>query len=264
MAAIGAFSSVLIANRGEIARRVQRSCRALGLESVAVYSDADRDAPFVSEADRAVRIGPAAAARSYLDVEAILAAARTTGAQAIHPGYGFLSEDARFAARVVEAGLTFVGPSAEAIARMGSKIEAKAAAAAAGVPVLPGHSGSDQSDERLLTEARALVPPFMVKASAGGGGRGMRLVTDQAEAAEAIRSARAEAVAAFGDGSVFLERSRRGPATSRCKSWAICTETSSIAGSATALFSATIRSWSRRHPRRTYRTRSARRCWRRR
>lgn len=200
------FTRVLIANRGEIARRIQRACQKLGLESVAVFSEADRDAPFVAEADHAVCIGPAAPAESYLKVDAILEAARASGAGAIHPGYGFLSENAEFAARVEEAGLVFIGPSPEAIARMGSKIEAKAAAEAAGVPVLPGYRGADQSDDLLLKEAQALGVPFLVKASAGGGGRGMRLVTDPGAAGEAIAAARAEAKGAFGDPTVFLER----------------------------------------------------------
>lgn len=200
------FARVLIANRGEIARRIQRACRKLGLESVAVFSEADRDAPFVAEADHAVCIGPAAAAESYLNIDAILGAARGTGAAAIHPGYGFLSENAEFATRVEEAGLAFIGPSPQAIARMGSKIDAKAAARAAGVPVLPGYSGADQSDDRLFMEAQALGVPFMVKASAGGGGRGMRLVTSMRAAGEAIASARAEAKSVFGDPAIFLER----------------------------------------------------------
>lgn len=200
------FIRVLIANRGEIARRIQRGCRKLGLESVAVFSEADRDAPFVVEADHAVSIGPATPSASYLNVAAILEAARAIGADAVHPGYGFLSENADFAAAVEAAGLVFIGPEARAIARMGSKIEAKAAAEAAGVPVLPGYRGVDQSDTRLLQEAKALGTPFLVKASAGGGGRGMRLVTDMADAPEAIASTRAEAQGAFGDPAVFLER----------------------------------------------------------
>ncbi len=206
MAGEMSFTRVLIANRGEIARRIQRGCRKLGLESVAVFSDADRDAPFVAEADHAVCIGGAAPSDSYLNVEAILEAARATGAGAVHPGYGFLSENAGFAAAVEAAGLVFIGPSAAAIARMGSKIEAKAAAEDAGVPVLPGYRGEDQSDARLLEEARKLGTPFLVKASAGGGGRGMRLVSDLSGASEAIASARAEAQGAFGDPAVFLER----------------------------------------------------------
>lgn len=200
------FTRVLIANRGEIARRIQRGCRALGLETVAVFSEADRDAPFVVEADHAVCIGGAAPAESYLNVDAILDAARVTGAGAVHPGYGFLSENAGFAAAVEGASLVFIGPDADAIAMMGSKIEAKAAAEAAGVPVLPGYRGEDQSDARLLEEAQTLGTPFLVKASAGGGGRGMRLVTDLADAPEAITSARSEAKGAFGDAAVFLER----------------------------------------------------------
>lgn len=200
------FTRILIANRGEIARRIQRACRKLGLENVTVFSEADRDAPFVAEADHAVCIGPAAPAGSYLNIDAILEAACATGAGAIHPGYGFLSENANFAARVEAAGLVFVGPSPQAIARMGSKIEAKAAAEAAGVPVLPGYRGADQSDDRLLKEAQVLGVPFLVKASAGGGGRGMRLVTDFGAAGEAIAAARAEAKGAFGDPTVFLER----------------------------------------------------------
>jgi 3-methylcrotonyl-CoA carboxylase alpha subunit/geranyl-CoA carboxylase alpha subunit len=200
------FTRVLIANRGEIARRIQRGCRKLGLETVAVFSEADRDAPFVAEADHAVCIGGAAPSDSYLNVGAILDAARATGAGAVHPGYGFLSENAGFAAAVESAGLVFIGPEADAIAKMGSKIEAKAAAEEAGVPVLPGYRGADQSDARLLEEARTLGTPFLVKASAGGGGRGMRLVTDLADAPEAIASARSEAMGAFGDAAVFLER----------------------------------------------------------
>ena len=200
------FTRVLIANRGEIARRIQRGCRKLGLETVAFFSEADRDAPFVAEADHAVCIGGAAPSDSYLNVGAILDAARATDAGAVHPGYGFLSENAGFAAAVESAGLVFIGPEADAIAKMGSKIEAKAAAEEAGVPVLPGYRGADQSDVRLLEEARALGTPFLVKASAGGGGRGMRLVTDLADAPEAIASARSEAMGAFGDAAVFLER----------------------------------------------------------
>lgn len=206
MAGEMSFTRVLIANRGEIARRIQRGCRKLGLENVAVFSEADRDAPFVAEADHAVCIGGAAPSDSYLNVEAILEAARATGAGAVHPGYGFLSENAGFAAAVEAAGLVFIGPEPDAISMMGSKIEAKAAAEAAGVPVLPGYRGEDQSDARLLEEVEALGSPFLVKASAGGGGRGMRLVTDLGEAPEAIASARAEAQGAFGDPAVFLER----------------------------------------------------------
>ena len=200
------FSKILIANRGEIALRILRACKELGISTVAVHSTADADAMHVRLADESVCIGPPAARDSYLNIPAILEAARATGAGAVHPGYGFLSENADFAAAVEAAGLVFVGPEADAIARMGSKIEAKAAAEAAGVPVLPGYRGEDQSNEKLLDEARALGAPFLVKASAGGGGRGMRLVTDLQDAAEAIASARSEAKGAFGDAAVFLER----------------------------------------------------------
>ena len=200
------LARVLIANRGEIALRVIKACRALGVEAVVAASEADLESLPAKTADTAVCIGPAPAAESYLNVEAILDAARATGSGAVHPGYGFLSENSGFAAAVEAAGLVFIGPSAAAIARMGSKIEAKAAAEDAGVPVLPGYRGEDQSDARLLEEARMLGTPFLVKASAGGGGRGMRLVSDLSGASEAIASARAEAQGAFGDPAVFLER----------------------------------------------------------
>ena len=151
------FSTVLIANRGEIALRLVRACQGLGLRAVAVYSDADRDAPHVVAADMAVHIGPSEAAQSYLDGDRIIAAAKQAGAQAVHPGYGFLAENAGFAQACADAGLVFVGPSPENIALMGSKIAAKAVAVAANVPVVPGYYGDDQSDDRLLAEARALA-----------------------------------------------------------------------------------------------------------
>ena len=200
------FDTVLIANRGEIARRIIRACRSLGLRSVAVYSEADRDAPFVAEADLALPIGPAEAALSYLDPVRLLEAARRAGAQAVHPGYGFLSENADFARAVVEAGLVWVGPDADVIALMGSKAAAKAEAAAAGVPILPGYRGADQADATLAREARALGVPLLIKASAGGGGRGIRRVYDLANFAAALSAARREAQAAFGNGDVLLER----------------------------------------------------------
>lgn len=200
------FSSVLIANRGEIAVRLVRACQGLGLRAIAVYSDADRDAPHVIAADAAVHIGPAEAARSYLDGARIIAAAKQAGAQAIHPGYGFLAENAGFAQACADAGLVFVGPSPENIALMGSKIAAKAAAAAANVRVVPGYYGDDQSDAHLLAEAHIVGVPLLIKASAGGGGRGMRQVHDLAEFTAELTAARAEAVAAFGDGQVLLER----------------------------------------------------------
>ncbi|MDX1820756.1 MAG: biotin carboxylase N-terminal domain-containing protein [Paracoccaceae bacterium] len=200
------FDSILIANRGEIARRIIRACRSLGLRSVAVYSDADRDAPFVAEADLALPIGPAEAAQSYLDPARLLAAARRAGAQAVHPGYGFLSENAEFARAVVKAGLVWIGPDADVIALMGSKAAAKAEAAAAGVPILPGYRGADQSDGTLAREAAALGVPLLIKASAGGGGRGIRRVDDPADFPAALTAARREAQAAFGNADMLLER----------------------------------------------------------
>ncbi|HZN20471.1 MAG TPA: biotin carboxylase N-terminal domain-containing protein [Micromonosporaceae bacterium] len=187
---------LLVANRGEIARRVFATCRAMGVETVAVHSDADAGAPFVAEADRAVRLPGSAPADTYLRGDLIVAAARAAGADAIHPGYGFLAENARFAALVVDAGLTWVGPPAKAVALMGSKLEAKALLADAGVPMLP----------TWPDPAAASQFPVLVKASAGGGGRGMRLVRDAAALAGAVASARREATAAFGDGTVFAER----------------------------------------------------------
>lgn len=200
------FSTVLIANRGEIALRLIHAAKGLGLRSVAVYSDADRNAPHVEAADIAVHIGASEAAQSYLDGTKIIAAAKQTGAEAIHPGYGFLAENAGFAQDCADAGLVFVGPSAENIRLMGSKIAAKAAAVAASVPVVPGYYGADQSKDLLLAEAHKIGTPLLIKASAGGGGRGMRLVEDIAEFSAELKSARAEAEAAFGDGQVLLER----------------------------------------------------------
>ena len=197
---------VLIANRGEIAARIARSCHKLGIEAVAVFSDADADAPFVRAADRAVRIGPPAPADSYLSIERLLDAARRSGADAVHPGYGFLSERADFAAACLKAGLRFIGPPPEAIAAMGSKIEAKARALAAGVPIVPGASGDDQDTDALAARARALGFPLLLKASAGGGGRGMRIVRADLGLEDAIEAARREALGAFGDGALMIER----------------------------------------------------------
>ncbi|WP_329460327.1 acetyl/propionyl/methylcrotonyl-CoA carboxylase subunit alpha [Streptomyces sp. NBC_01497] len=200
------FDSVLIANRGEIAVRVIRTLRAMGLRSVAVFSDADADARHVREADTAVRIGPAAAAESYLSVERLLDAARRTGAGAVHPGYGFLAENARFAAACEEAGLVFIGPPASAIDLMGDKIRAKETVSAAGVPVVPGSSGSGLTDAELAEAARGIGMPVLLKPSAGGGGKGMRLVREEAVLAEEIAAARREARASFGDDTLLVER----------------------------------------------------------
>lgn len=197
---------LLIANRGEIAIRIARACRELGVESVAVYSDADAHAAHVSATDRAVHIGPPPPRESYLNIDALLDAARRTEADAVHPGYGFLSENERFARACADAGLIFVGPPADAIARMGSKIRARAVATAAGVPVVPGSTPADQTDAGVLAAVNAIGVPALIKASAGGGGRGMRQVRHAGEALAAIQGARREAEAAFRDGTLYVER----------------------------------------------------------
>ncbi|MFD7082460.1 biotin carboxylase N-terminal domain-containing protein [Streptomyces sp. NPDC059918] len=200
------FSTVLVANRGEIAVRVIRTLRELGVRSVAVFSDADADARHVREADTAVRIGPAAAAESYLSVERLLDAARRTGAEAVHPGYGFLAENAAFAQACADAGLAFIGPPAAAINLMGDKIRAKETVKAAGVPVVPGSSGSGLTDAELVSASLEIGMPVLLKPSAGGGGKGMRLVRDQAVLGEEIAAARREARSSFGDDTLLVER----------------------------------------------------------
>ena len=200
------FNSILIANRGEIACRIIRTAKKLGYRSIAVYSEADVDAPHVHLADASVCIGPGPVGESYLVAENILAAAAATGAQAIHPGYGFLSENAAFAEAVESTGLVFIGPSREAIDVMGNKAESKRRMIQAGVPCVPGYEGLDQSDATLLAEGQKLELPLMVKAAAGGGGRGMRLVHDHRELGKAIKLARAEAESAFGSGELILEQ----------------------------------------------------------
>jgi 3-methylcrotonyl-CoA carboxylase alpha subunit len=200
------FERVLIANRGEIAVRVIRACQELGVRAIAVYSDVDRDALHARLAHEAYCIGPAPARESYLNIEAILRVARAQGAQAIHPGYGFLSENAEFAAACDAAGIVFIGPPAEAIRTMGSKTAAKRAVEVRGVPTVPGYAG-ETSDLRIFQrEAERIGFPLMIKAAAGGGGKGMRAVTDPAEFAEALAAAQREALAAFGDDAVFLEK----------------------------------------------------------
>ncbi|MDX3342205.1 acetyl/propionyl/methylcrotonyl-CoA carboxylase subunit alpha [Streptomyces sp. ME02-6979.5a] len=200
------FDTVLVANRSEIAVRVIRTLREQGVRSVAVFSDADADARHVREADTAVRIGPPAASESYLNVAALLEAARRTGAQAVHPGYGFLAENAEFAQACADAGLVFIGPPASAIALMGDKIRAKETVAAYGVPVVPGSSGSGLTDAQLESAAREIGTPVLLKPSAGGGGKGMRLVRDAAVLADEIAAARREARASFGDDTLLVER----------------------------------------------------------
>ncbi len=200
------FSKILIANRGEIACRIMRTAHAMGYATVAVYSDADRHARHVEFADEAVAIGGMTAAESYLDVTKLLTAARRSGADAVHPGYGFLSENAAFASECRDAGLVFIGPSPEAIAAMGNKAAAKRLMLKAGVPCVPGYQGIEQNEARLTLEARKIGYPVMVKAAAGGGGRGMRLVAAEAELASALTAARREALAAFGSDALILEK----------------------------------------------------------
>jgi acetyl/propionyl-CoA carboxylase alpha subunit len=204
---VSGIERLLVANRGEIARRVMRTCREMGIATVAVFSDTDSGAPFVAEADEAVRLPGSSAAETYLCVDAVVDAAVRTGADAVHPGYGFLAENAGFASACADAGLTFVGPPPAVIAAMGSKLEARRRMAEAGVPVLPG-AAIDEGIAGAALEALAagLGLPLLVKASAGGGGRGMRLIRDLSELDDAVVSARREAFSAFGDGTVFLER----------------------------------------------------------
>jgi len=200
------FDKLLVANRGEIAVRIIQAARELGLKTVAVFSEADKDSLAVRRADEAVGIGPPQASKSYLNMEAIIAAARHTGAGAIHPGYGFLSENARFAEAVEAAGLVFVGPAAETIRMMGNKSAARLAATRAGVPIVPGSASEVTSVEEARAAARAIGYPVMLKASAGGGGRGIRVVEDPAALDDHFKTAQAEAAAAFGNGALYVER----------------------------------------------------------
>jgi acetyl-CoA carboxylase biotin carboxylase subunit len=197
---------LLIANRGEIAERLIHACREYGISPVGVYSEADRDAPYVAQADAAVCVGPGPAGESYLNAAAILEAAKTLEADALHPGYGFLSENAEFADACAAAGLTFVGPPGAVIRSLGNKSAAKQWVSQAGVPVVPGYSGDDQTEERLAAEAERIGLPLLIKAAAGGGGRGMRLVTDMEQFRDAIAEARQEATHAFKNGQLLLER----------------------------------------------------------
>ena len=205
------FRRVLIANRGEIAVRIIRACRELGIVPVAVYSEPDAESLHVRMADEAVCIGPAASTQSYLNIDAVVAAAVSTKAEAVHPGYGFLAENARFARSVNAAGLTFIGPPAEAMEIMGSKTSARRAAAAAGVPIVPGTVAALQSLEEASKTADEFGYPVMLKAAAGGGGKGMRLVADAHELRSAFDNAQAEAAAAFGDSSLYLEKAVERP-----------------------------------------------------
>ena len=200
------FTKVLIANRGEIALRIHRACKEMGISTVAVHSEADRGAMWVRLADESVCIGPAPAAKSYLNIPSIIAAAEITGAQAIHPGYGFLSENARFAEIVREHGVTFIGPTPEHIRLMGDKIAAKDAAKSLGIPVVPGSDGPVPNLETALKVAKEIGYPVLIKATAGGGGRGMKVALAESELDEALRLARREAKAGFGNDAVYIEK----------------------------------------------------------
>ncbi len=200
------FKKILIANRGEIALRVHRACKEMGIATVAVHSEADAQAMHVRLADESVCIGPAPAAKSYLNIPAIIAACEITGAEAVHPGYGFLSENARFAEIVGAHGYTFIGPRPEHIRIMGDKISAKQAVREAGIPVVPGSDGGVATSEEAMAAAEAIGYPVLIKAAAGGGGRGMKVAQDRESLAEAVSTAQAEALAAFGDGAVYMER----------------------------------------------------------
>ena len=200
------FKRILVANRGEIAVRVMRACRELGIESVAVYSEPDRGALHVRQADHAYPIGPAAAADSYLRIDKLIAVAKASGAEAVHPGYGFLSERAAFAQACADAGVVFIGPSAHAIAAMGDKVEARRLMRKAGVPVVPGSDHALSSDGEVEKLASAIGFPVMLKAAGGGGGKGMRLVESPDQLKSALRAARSEARSAFGDDRVYVEK----------------------------------------------------------
>ncbi len=200
------FNKILIANRGEIAVRVIRACQEMGISTVAVYSEADVEAMHVKEADEAFLLGDPKPSESYLNIAKIIGVAKESGAQAIHPGYGFLSENADFAQACIDAGIEFIGPSPKVISQMGSKIESKKLMADAGVPVIPGYFGDDQDVDSLVSHGEKIGYPLMVKASAGGGGKGMRIVNAQSELKDAIETARREAEASFGDGKLLLER----------------------------------------------------------
>jgi acetyl-CoA carboxylase biotin carboxylase subunit len=206
------FKKILIANRGEIALRIQRACREMDVKSVVVYSEADRDAKYVKLADEAVCIGPAASAQSYLNMPAIIATAEVTDAEAIHPGYGFLSENADFAERVERSGFVFIGPTPDAIRTMGDKVSAKQAMIKAGVPCVPGSEGALPDDPKeAIRAARAIGYPVIIKAAGGGGGRGMRVVHTEAALVSAVQMTRAEAGAAFGNPAVYMEKFLQNP-----------------------------------------------------
>ena len=232
---------LLIANRGEIAVRIIRAARELGVATVQVYSKADKEQLAVRLADEAIEIGPAQASKSYLNRDAILAAARATGADAIHPGYGFLAENAEFAAAVEAAGLVFVGPTAHSIRLMGDKVAARGAAAAAGVPTVPGSQGRLESSEEAFALVETTGFPVMIKAAAGGGGRGIRIARTAEEFHHVMPQARAEALAAFGDGGLYVEKLIEG-----ARQYGASFLPASYQGDLQSL----IRQFGKRHPRR--------------
>jgi len=229
---------ILVANRGEIAVRIIRACREMGIPTVAIYSDADAAAPHVWLADEALPVGPAEAAQSYLNVERVLDAAHRSGAQAIHPGYGFLAENAGFAAACREAGLVFIGPPADVIQNLGDKSRARRLADAAGVPVIPAVDEPGADDGAVRVAALRLGLPVVLKAAAGGGGKGMRAVRRAEELDAATASARREALASFGDGALVVEKLIE---RAKCRSWPTPAGASSILASASAASSAAIK-----------------------
>ena len=200
------YNKILIANRGEIARRVIKTCRKMGIETVAVYSDADRHSMFVSEADMAYRIGPPETSQSYLKMDTMIEVAKASGAQAVHPGYGFLSENPLFQKALKENSIDFIGPNENAIIAMGDKIESKKLAKGAGVSTVPGYLGEVDTDEEVLKISREIGYPVMIKASAGGGGKGMRIAFNDKEALEGFKLSKEEAINSFGDGRIFIEK----------------------------------------------------------
>lgn len=211
------FEKVLIANRGEIALRIHRACREMGIKTVAVHSTADADAMHVRLANESVCIGPAPASESYLNIPAIISACEITGADAVHPGYGFLSENARFADILAAHGITFIGPSGDHIRLMGDKIQAKVTARSLGIPCVPGSDGAVTTDEEAYLVAEQTGYPVLVKAAAGGGGRGMKVANSREEMSSALSTARAEAKAAFGDDALYMEKYLARRATSNCR-----------------------------------------------
>jgi acetyl/propionyl-CoA carboxylase alpha subunit len=240
------FSKVLVANRGEIAIRVFRTLRELGISPIAVYSEADRGSPHVAYADEAFLLGPGGPDETYLAAERIVGVARRAGAGALHPGYGFLAENASFARLVAEAGIAWIGPPPEAIEAMGSKIAARERMRAAGVPIVPGTTEPLGSVEQLVRFGEELGWPLALKASAGGGGKGLKVVRNPDEAERALESARREGAAYFADDTVYIEGTSRTLAMSRHRSWQMRTGTSSFWASATARSSAVTRSSSRK------------------